>query len=250
MKPIKRILLAASPLIVFALIFGVLELLVIVFKMPKYVMARPSRSFVYLFEHYDLILKNCLISLKNFFIGYPLGALLGITLAFLFSTRVKLEKAFSPYLTIIACTPSLVMVPLFKIWFGLGPIVNILVCMLSCFSIISANTILGINAVPEERIELVKACKGTKLQEFFLVIVPSALPHIFSGLKLGSIFALSGIIGSEMIGSMEGIGYSIVWNNTYFEIAGLFAYVYLLMLFGFIVFTLLNALELRIARTE
>lgn len=245
-KYIKRVLIAASPLLVFLLMFGVLELIVESTNMPYYVMARPSQSLMYLFENMADVLQNCVISLKNFFIGYPIGALLGIALAFVFTTRAKIEKAFSPFLTVISCTPMIVMVPLFKIWFGLGIIVNILVCILSCFSIVCSNSILGICAVPQERLEMVATCKGSKLQAFIYVIIPSALPHISTGLKLGSIFALSGIIGSEMIGSMEGIGYKIVWSNTYFNIAALFAYVYVLMLFGFIIFSLLSYLENKI----
>lgn len=250
MKYVRRVLIAASPLIVFVMMFGALELMVKLTGMPYYVMARPSQSFLYLAENFKAVLHNCLFSLKNYFIGYPIGALLGIALAFVFTTRVKIEKAFNPYLTIISCTPMIVMVPLFKIWFGLGDIVNILVCILSCFSIVCSNAMLGISAVPEERLELVATCKGTKLQAFLYVVVPSALPHISTGLKLGSIFALSGIIGSEMIGSMEGIGYQIVWSNTYFNIAALFAYVYILMLFGFVVFSLLSYLETRITKAE
>ena len=245
MKKATGILVALSPVFALAAMFAILEILVMATNMPYYMMARPSQSFVYLYKNFDIVLKNCLISLKNYFIGYPIGAALGIVLAFLFSTRIRVQKAFSPYLTVISCVPMIVMVPLFKIWFGLGSIVNVLVCILSCFSIVCSNAMLGISAVPEERMELVKSCKGTKLQAFIYVIVPSALPHISTGLKLGSIFALSGIIGSEMIGSMEGVGYQIVWSNTYFNIAALFAYVYVLMLFGYIIFTLPKALTNR-----
>ncbi len=248
MKKRGKILAVLSPIIVLVAMFVALEILVATTKMPYYVMARPSESFVYLYENFDSVMTNCVISLKNYFIGYPIGAFLGIVLAFVFSTRVRIQKAFSPYLTVISCVPMIVMVPLFKIWFGLGNIVNILVCILSCFSIVCSNAMLGIGAVPEERLELVETCKGTKLQAFIYVVIPSALPHISTGLKLGSIFALSGIIGSEMIGSMEGIGYQIVWSNTYFNIAALFAYVYVLMLFGYIIFSLLSVLESRITK--
>ena len=249
-KTIKKILIAASPLLVFLFMFYVIEFLVRGLKMPYYVMTPPIQSLVYFVENTSLVLQQCLITLKNYFIGYPIGAALGIVLAFIFTTRVRIEKAFSPYLTVISCVPMIVMVPLFKIWFGLGPIVNILVCILSCFSIVCSNAILGISAVPADRMELIETFKGTKLQAFVYVVIPSALPHISTGLKLGSIFALSGIIGSEMIGSMEGIGYQIVWSNTYFKIEALFAYIYLLMLFGYVIFSLLDLMERSITKVS
>lgn len=239
-----------APFIMLILCFAAIEAVVRVFNIPGYVMSPPTKSFKYFAEHYREALTNCAITLKSYLIGYPMGALLGIVLAFLFSSNKVVQKAFSPYLTVISCVPMLILSPLFKIWFGLGRIVNVLICLLSCFSTVCTNTMLGVKAVPEERIELVKTCKGSKLQTFVRIIIPSSLPHVFTGLKLGSIFALSGIIGSEMVGSMDGVGFTIVYTAAFVQMDILFAHVYLLMLFGFIFYSIISAVENKVVHQE
>lgn len=241
---------ALAPFIMLVLVFVALQVVVRAFGIPSYLMASPTDSFLYIVHNFDRVAQNCAVSLKNYLIGYPLGIILGMTLAFIFSSHVKIKKAFQPYLTLLSCVPGMILVPLFKIWFGLSEIVNVLICMLSCFSTICGNTMLGMSNVPEERMELVKTVKGSKLQAFTHIVIPSALPYVFTGLKLGSIFALSGVIGSELVGSMRGIGYEISWDNAFFHIDALFGYVYILMVLGFVVFSLLSALETRLLHND
>ena len=97
--------------------------------------------------------------------------------------------------------------------------------------------------IPYDRFELVQSCKGSKLQMFFKIIIPSCWSSIFTGLKLGAISGLAGTIGAEMIGDTMGIGYVVKLNTSIYLITEMFAYVYVLMVFGYIVYSIICALE-------
>lgn len=248
MKRLKKVLMSISPVLVFVLIFAIIEAAVNIFQVPKFVMATPSSSFRYLFTHFGTMRVHLWKSLWQFLLGYPIGALIGVTFALIFSSSKVLSKAISPYLTIIICTPQLIMVPLLKMWLGFGAVVCVIASALSCFAVIMTNTMTGVSMVPYERIELMQTCKGNKWQLFWMVIFPSSLPSVFTGLKLGCIFALSGIIGAEITGDTKGLGAMILTSAELVKLPQLFAYIYLLMILGYIVYSIICFAESKLVR--
>lgn len=250
MKQAKNLLFSISPILTFLLIFGILELAVLVFEIPSYVLPSPISSIEYIFTSFGEMMPHVTKTFKQYIVGYPIGSLIGILLALVFIINKTINKAVSPFLTVIYCTPTLVLVPLLKIFLGYGASVCTIVCALSCFSATMTQILTGSTMIPHERIELMQSCKGTKLQQFFLIIVPSVWPSIFTGLKLGSISGLAGVIGAEMIGDTQGIGYIVRLSSNVYKMKEMFGYIYLLMVIGFVVYSVICALEKRLVKAE
>lgn len=250
MKSMGKFLAAVSPAVVFLSILGLIELAIVLFGIPKYVLPSPFQVLKYLFRHGDEMAPHFVKTGLQFFAGYPLGALAGIALALVFTINRVLNKAVSPYLMILICTPQLIMVPLLKMWIGFGMQVCIIAGALSCFAIIMTNTMTGVSMVPPERIELMQSFKASKWQTFFMVIFPSSLPSVFTGLKLGCIFALTGIIGAELTGDTVGVGAMILSASELIKLELMFAYIIVLMVFGYVAYTMICILERRFVKEE
>ena len=250
MKFAKGVFLSISPLLTFVLLFGVMELAVALFEIPSYVLPSPLSSFGYLFTDFGEMKIHLFKTFQQYVVGYPIGSSVGILLALLFIINKTVNKAVSPYLTILYCMPMLVLIPLLKIWLGYGAAVATIVCALSCFSSTMTQTMTGAISIPYERVELIQSCKGSKIQQFFLITIPSVGPSIFTGLKLGAISGLAGVIGAEMIGDTQGIGYIIRLSSNVYKMKEMFAYVYALMAFGFFVYYLISLLESKLVKSE
>jgi len=247
-KKFKSVIFKISPLLVFILIFAILEAAVRIFHIPVYILPSPVDSFTYIFTNFGEMWPHVQKTFAQYLVGYPIGSVIGFVLALLFILSKKLTKAVSPYLTIIFCTPQLVLIPLLKVWLGYGAAVCTIVCALSCFSSTMNQILTGVDMIPNERFELVQSCKGSKLQMFFRIIVPSCWSSTFTGLKLGAISGLAGVIGAEMIGDTQGIGYVVKLNTSIYLMVEMFAYVYVLMAFGYVVYNLICLAEEKLVK--
>jgi len=244
----KNILVKLSPIITFAVLFGALELACHIFEIPRYMFTPPSESFEYLFTKFDEMWPHISKTLWQYFTGYFIGVVVGVGLAFLLSLNEWVSNATWPYLIMLVSTPQLILVPILKMVMGFGPEVAILTTVLSTFLINTTMTAAGIQTVPVELKELVTSCKGTRFQQFVKVTIPASLPSIFTGLKLGAIFALAGICGAEISGDSSGIGYQIRVLTSIKSYPAMFAYVYVLIIFGVCFYLLLDYIEKKVVK--
>lgn len=250
MEKVKKTLFNISPFIVFIGIFALMEIAVRVFNIPQYVLPSPIITFKKLFQKVPEIWPHLVRSVTEIVFGYIIGSTIGILLALLFTSSKLMNKAISPYVTFIICTPQIVMVPLLMMWVGFGIQVYILASALSCFAINMMNTMTGINDVSVARRELMTSLKASKVQTFFMVLFPSALPSVFTGLKIGCIFATSGAIGAEMSTGIKGLGSQVLFYNDNMQMDVMFAYIYVVILVGVVLYTIVNTVEKLVVKGE
>jgi len=167
MKSFKSFICNVSPVLVIIAVFAILEFAVVVFHIPNYILPAPTASFKYILTGFGEMWPHLWKTFSQYLIGFPLGSFVGFVLAMLFILNKTASKAVSPYLTVIFCTPQIILIPLLKIWLGYEAMVSMIICVLSCFSAIMTQIMTGAEMIPEERFELVEACKGNKLQVFF-----------------------------------------------------------------------------------
>ena len=132
------------------------------------------------------------ISIRRVLGGYIISSILGISIGITMgiSKRIKETMLFS--LTSIRQVPMVAWIPLIILWTGIG-----------------VNTINGIDSTPENYLELAKAYKLNKIDTFFKVYLPSALPNIFIGLRLGLSASWMAVVAAELVASSSGIGYRL-----------------------------------------
>jgi NitT/TauT family transport system permease protein len=157
-----------------------------------------------------ILLHHALDTVIRLLAGFGLAAVVGVTLGILMGRFRLAEDVFLPLVSIAAPIPGLAYAPLFLLWFGLGETTAvILVAFVSCFSII-LNTWTGVKAVKEIWVRSALAMGADNRRLFRSVILPGALPYIFTGLRLGLAQAWRILVAIEMFASVKwGLGWLI-----------------------------------------
>ena len=215
-----------APVLLMLVIFAIWQALVVAFKIPIWAVDTPIGVFTQLFTKFDQILPHALISARTLYTGYIIGVAVGIVLGGIMSNFPIVDKALSPYVIFLVCTPLMTLVPLMMIWLGFGLLPKIIAVILQTFPIVMMNTATGFANVDIERKELMMSMKAGRIATFFRVLVPSALPYIFTGMKLGCIFATTTTIAVEFIGGNTGLGSQIIKHTQYMRTGLAFACIF------------------------
>ena len=181
-------------------------------------------------------------------IGYVIGAPIGIVLATLMSQIDVLNKALSPYIVVIVCTPLISLVPLMMLSMGYGANVRIIAVILQVFPIVMMNTFTGMNNVETIKLELMQSMGASKLATIYHVIFLDSLPQIFNGLKLGTIFATITAISTEVVSGNEGLGNELMVAKGLLKMDLVLATVLCCAIIGILFYSLIQFIERRIIR--
>lgn len=183
-------------------------------------------------------------------VSFLLGSVLALALGLVFVMFPKVEHAMDPYLTVLNAMPRLALAPLFLLWFGLGIGSKIAVGTSLSFFIVLANTVAGIRGVSHDLIVLSRSLGATPRQVFFKVTLPSAVPVIFSGLRLALIYSMLGVVGAELIAAEHGLGQQLAYLQATFNMNGVMALLVLLAMLGMVVTQGMTRLEKAMLRWQ
>ncbi len=183
-------------------------------------------------------------------ISFALGSVAALALGLVFVMFPKVERAMDPYLTVLNAMPRLALAPLFLLWFGLGLGSKVAVGTSLAFFIVLANTVAGIRGVSQDLVTLSRSLGATPRQVFFKVTLPSAVPVIFSGLRLALIYSMLGVVGAELIAAEHGLGQVLAYLQSTFNMNGVMALLALLALLGMIVTQGMTRLEKALLRWQ
>jgi len=165
------------------------------------------------------------ITLTELAVAFVLSSLSGITLGYLLSRSQFLIRVFEPLLAGVYSIPIILFLPLYVLFFGLGPASKIALGTTISFFPIVLNTIAGFGYVDRIYVVAARSMGASSFQLFRWVLLPAALPVILTGLRMGFIVALLSILGSETIASLAGLGHRIVHLAEAMDTARMFAYI-------------------------
>ena len=190
-----------------------------------------------------LFADNAVVTLQEILIGFALGAAAGIALAVLLTYSRLAERAVYPWLVASQMIPIVAVAPILVVWFGFTIVPKVVVVALVCFFPVVVNTIDGLKAVDPEMVRLMRTLGMSRPRIMRSVRVPSALPYLFSGLKVAMALAVIGAVFGEWVGSSEGLGYLMLALNNQLATTELFAAVLVLSLMGIALFFLVGLVE-------
>ena len=196
----------------------------------------------------DLVSENTFwtdvrITLTETLVGFGIAIVLGIGLGTLLGRVVWLEQAMRPVIVASQVVPKVALIPLFIIWFGFGITSKIIIVAMIAFFPMLLNTILGVRSVDEGQRDVMRSLNATRWQTFRRLEYPSTLPYILAGMEFGIIFAVIGAIVGEYLGGDQGLGYQIVTSLNNLEAERLFAVIFCLTFFGFILYLLVVSIK-------
>lgn len=193
------------------------------------------------------IQQHMATSFLEFAIGFVLAGVVGILLGIVMATNERIRDYLDPWVSGLYSTPTVALAPLFVLWFGLDLWSKVAVVFLVAVFPVLINTATGIQATDPKLIEAARSFSATRLQIFTKVLLPSAVPFIVAGLRLGVGRGIVGVVVGELFGARSGLGFLIVTSQQVFDMAALFLGVLLLAASGVISVELLKIVERRIA---
>ncbi|MDP3316374.1 MAG: ABC transporter permease [Devosia sp.] len=231
-------------------VIGGIELLLNIFAVPQYVLPKPSEIGVALVTDFWFILPHLGHTLVELFSGFSIGALIGLILAAVITQFPFAEKIITPYILLLVTTPMLALVPLLILRFGFGYEPRIIAVALASGPMVMINAATGFRRVDSGKIALARSYGASTLQIFWKVRAPMALPMIFVGLMVGSIFGLLTAVGAEMVGGGFGLGNRLTSYSSMIQMPQFFAVVMILSTLGILIYILFFLLGKKFASWE
>lgn len=192
------------------------------------------------------ILYDALISVQRVIIGFSLAILFGVPIGLISGYTKKISEIITPILEILRPIPPIAWTPLAILWFGLGDNPAYFLVFLGSFFPVFTNTHLGIISTDEIYIKAARSLGATRKQIIFDVLLPSAFPAIFSGIKIGFGFGWMALVAAELIGAQSGLGYMIQLNRFLLETPNVISGMITIGIIGLLGNNFLNFLEHRL----
>ena len=233
----------AVPVAILLIVLGIWEGVVHLFQMPRYILPAPSKIVVTLFTEHAQLLKHTLVTLEEMLLGFVLAVSIGVPLAVLMFEFPALEKAFYPYVIGSQTVPVFAIAPLLVLWFGFGIASKVVMAALIVFFAIVLNTLDGLKSTDPDTVDLFRILRASRWQILWKVRIPSALPFIFSGAKIGISISTIGAVIGEWVGAKAGLGYLMLHANSRLQISLVFAAIFCLTVLGLSLFGVMTLLE-------
>ena len=236
--------------LVAVVIIGGTELLLTLFQVPQYVLPKPSEIAVALFTDFPFIAPHLGHTLVELLSGFSIGSVVGLILAAVITQFPFAEKIITPSILLLVTTPTLALVPLLILRFGFGYEPRIIAVALASGPMVMINAATGFRRVDSGKIALARSYGASTLQIFWKVRAPMALPMIFVGLMVGSIFGLLTAVGAEMVGGGFGLGNRLTSYSSMIQMPQFFAVVLILSILGILIYVLFFLLGKKFASWE
>jgi NitT/TauT family transport system permease protein len=175
------------------------------------------------------LLRQTGYTLLEVLLGLLAGSSLATTLGYLLAKSPTLERLLAPYLVASQAIPIVAIAPLLVIWFGPGMFSKILISALIVFFPVLVNTVVGLRAVPENLRDLMHSLKASRSQMLRYLEIPSALPVLLGGLRIGATLSVIGAVVGEFVGSDRGLGFLISVGRGQYDTALVFAAIFTLI---------------------
>jgi len=207
-------------------VFGKILLPPFFFSTPVDVFTQIVRWFVT-----GTIWKHLLITLWESILAFVIGSALGVAVGFWFARQPRIAAIFDPYVKMANALPRVVLAPIFTLWLGLGIWSKVALGVTLVFFIVFFNVYQGVKEVSTTVLDNGRMLGMNDRQLMRHVYWPSALSWMFSSLHTSVGFAVVGAVVGEYLGSAAGLGYVIQQAEGIFDVAGVFAGMFVLSAF-------------------
>lgn len=176
--------------------------------------------------------KHCSISLMRSLSGFTLGMLVAIPLGLIIGWFRKAEVFLYPLLQVFRNMPTLALLPVFVMFFGIGEFSKTMVILWGVLWATLLNTIAGVRNVDPQLIKAARSMGVGSLRLFGTVVLPASLPYIFAGMRISATVSILILIAAEMMGASKGLGYALFFYQSNFKIPEMYAVLIVMAVFG------------------
>ncbi len=192
---------------------GAWELLARLASKPT-IFPTPSQVGWSLYVRSDLIAYHAGLTFYQTILGFLISAIAGVMLGWMIGKSRQLYEAFYPMVVVLQVLPKEALAPLMILWFGAGILSRIILVVLISFFPVVINTVIGVRGVEENVRRYVASLSCPRWKMFLSVELPSALPSIFSGLKIAVTLSTVGAVVAEIVAGRDGLGYLLLFASS------------------------------------
>jgi len=230
-------------LAIFVLLIVLWEVGVRVSGIKEYLLPPPSKVWTEFWKRHEIVGGGAWVTTQEILAGYALAVVVSIPLALWIAYSRFMEQAVYPVIVFLQIVPKIAIAPLFIIWFGFGFTPKLLLVFLLSFFPIVVSSIAGFKSADRDVMDFARTTGAGGMKLFLKIRLPQALPHIFTGLKVGAALAATAAVVAEFVASDRGLGYLLLQYNGQLDTPMVFATIVVLSLIGVVVYYAVEIVE-------
>lgn len=214
-----------------AVLLALWQAVVAVFDLPPFVLPGPISVAKSLVGHFPYLMGHAAATASEILVGLALGLLLGIATGLLMAMSPSAERLVFPVVLATQALPVFAIAPLLVLWFGFGLASKIIMATLIIYFPITSAFFDGLRRTDPDLLDLGRIAGASPLQSLLHLRLPSALPSLSSGLRVGASLAPIGAVVGEWVGSSAGLGFVMLHANGRMQTDLMFAALFILAVF-------------------
>ena len=238
----------AGPWVVTLGLLVVWELSCLIFKVPTFVLPRPSVIGEALIQYRDQIWHHSLQTLFTTLVGFVAAVAAGLLIGLAVGASPFIYSSIYPVLIGFNSIPKVALVPVIVIWFGAGSVPAIITAFSIAFFPIAVNVATGLATIEPETRDVLRSLGATRWQILTKVGIPRSMPYLFGSLKIAITLAFIGSVTAETVASDRGIGYLMLSASARFEVPLVFAGLVVVAAMGIAMYAISVVFEKRMTK--
>ncbi len=219
-----------------AMLVGIWQALITVFDIPKFLLPSPVSVGQVLWTKFPLLMSDAKITGMEIVGGFALAIILGMANGFLLQISPPFRRVMRPVLVVSQSIPIYALAPVLVLWLGFDMAPKIAMAVIIIFFPITSAFYDGLRHTDMGLIDLAKTMGASDTKILFTIRLPSALPALGSGLRVGAAVAPIGAIVGEWVGASAGLGYRMIYANARLQTDEMFAALIVLVAMALILF--------------
>ncbi|MHB1669820.1 ABC transporter permease [Thiomonas sp.] len=183
------------------------------------------------------------VSTLRIVIGFIGAVIFGVPIGLLMSRNKIVFDVVDPFLQFIRPVPPLAYIPLLVVWFGIGELPKIVLILVGTVPVIIIGTMSGVNSTPPLRISVARTLGASNGRIFWKVILPSALPEIFTAMRVGIGVAWTCLVAAELIAASSGLGWLVQFAGQALQVSIVIVGIIIIGLIGYAMELVIRKLE-------
>ena len=240
----------AAPIAISILFLVIWHFGVVFFEVPVAILPTPVVIIARLLELSELLLVHSWPTIWQIIVGFGLSVVIGVGLGIMFALSRLLNEAVYPLIIAFQVVPKVALAPLFIVWFGLGSTSRILLAFVIAFFPMIVNTYVGVISTDPVMVRMARSFSASRWTIFYKIQLPTALPFIFAGLKIGMTFAVIGIVVAEFVTAQAGLGYLMMFAEGNMDMPLLMAALFVLCIVGVFMYAAVALVEKLVIRWD
>jgi sulfonate transport system permease protein len=180
------------------------------------------------------LLVHTLASLRRIAVGLSLATVLGIGLGVAMGASTRCRQILDSLVELLRPIPPIALIPLSIFWLGIGDESKIFLIFIACFFPILLNTLNGVLGADPSLVNLHRTMGATRTQTLWKVLLPSALPQIFTGFRISVGISLIVLVAAEMVAAFDGLGYLILTAERTWQLETMFVGIITISIIGLV----------------